>query len=181
VSESSRIPVILAVAIVALIAGAGLRHFSLEPAQPAPGATEPGASRRLLDTELPDIGGRKQRLAQWKGKVLVVNFWATWCAPCKEEIPALVSAQARLGGKGLQIVGIAIDQVDMVKPYAAQMRMNYPVLIGELEVMELARSSGNTVGGLPYTVVLDRTGKIVRTELGGMTESKLEEMVAKLF
>jgi thiol-disulfide isomerase/thioredoxin len=129
---------------------------------------------------LPDLSGQSQALSQWKGKVLVVNFWATWCAPCREEIPALIEVQEKLGPSGLQIIGIAIDQAERVKPYAAQMRMNYPVLVGELDAMDLAQKTGNQLGGLPFTVIVDRSGDPVRTELGALDQKKLYEILQPL-
>jgi thiol-disulfide isomerase/thioredoxin len=174
-SRNAQIALLLAVATVALIAGMALRPGTAERPK-----TEPGASQALLAAELPDLQGQKQRMDQWRGKVIIVNFWATWCAPCREEIPELIRAQEQLGPRGVQVVGIAIDQVDKVKPYAAQMRISYPVLVGELEVMDLARTAGNALGGLPYTVVLDRKGEIARTELGGVSQAKLEDMVRPL-
>ena len=75
---------------------------------------------------MPDVEGREQALGQWQGKVLVVNFWATWCAPCREEMPEFVRAQAELGGKGLQFVGIAVDQADKVRQFAQEIGINYP-------------------------------------------------------
>jgi thiol-disulfide isomerase/thioredoxin len=74
----------------------------------------------LLGIALPDASGRQEALAQWKGKVLVVNFWATWCTPCREEMPEFVAAQNELGARGLQFVGIAIDDADKVRQYAAE-------------------------------------------------------------
>ena len=100
--------------------------------------------------------------------------------PCREEIPALIEVQNSLGPKGLQIVGIAIDQAARVKPYSAEMRINYPILIGELDAMDLAQQAGNQLGGLPFTVILDRSGKPVRTELGGLNREKLERIVQPL-
>jgi thiol-disulfide isomerase/thioredoxin len=174
-SRNAQIALLLAVATVALIAGMALRPGTAERPK-----TEPGASQALLAAELPDLQGQKQRMDQWRGKVIIVNFWATWCAPCREEIPELIRAQEQLGPRGVQVVGIAIDQVDKVKPYAAEMRITYPVLVGELEVMDLARAAGNALGGLPYTVVLDRNGEIARMELGGVSQAKLEDMVRPL-
>jgi len=174
-SRNAQIALLLAVATVALIAGMALRQGTAERPK-----AEPGASQALLAAELPDLQGQKQRMDQWRGKVIIVNFWATWCAPCREEIPELIRAQEQLGPRGVQVVGIAIDQVDKVKAYAEEMRISYPVLVGELEVMDLARVAGNALGGLPYTVVLDRQGEIARTELGGVTQAKLEDMVRPL-
>jgi thiol-disulfide isomerase/thioredoxin len=111
---------------------------------------------------------------------MVVNFWATWCAPCRKEIPAFVRIQDKLGSRGVQIVGIAIDQPDKVKPYAAEMKINYPVLVGELEAMDLARQAGNEMGGLPFTVILDRSGQAARVELGVLDEAKLSRLLEPL-
>jgi thiol-disulfide isomerase/thioredoxin len=166
-----------AVAVAALVAGVLLR-----PAQrgPAPPPVPEAAGAILLQTALPDLAGTPQRLDQWKGKVLVVNFWATWCAPCRDEIPALVRLQQKMGGQGLQVIGIAIDQLEKVRPYAAEMGMNYPILIGELDAIDLARQAGNELGALPFTVVLDRNGNAVRGELGRVTEAKLAALVRPL-
>jgi thiol-disulfide isomerase/thioredoxin len=166
-----------AVAVAALVAGALLRPA---PRGPAPAPVPEGAGSILLQTALPDLTGTPQRLDQWKGKVLVVNFWATWCAPCREEIPALARLQREMGGQGLQVIGIAIDQLEKVRPYAAEMGMNYPILIGELDAIDLARQAGNELGALPFTVVLDRNGNAVRAELGRVTEAKLATLVRPL-
>ena len=165
------------VAAVALVTGYLLQVANHEPAPPSP---PEAAGAALLQASLPDLAGAPQRLEQWRGKVMVVNFWATWCAPCRDEIPVLIKAQEQMGGRGLQVVGIAIDQADKVKPYAAEMGINYPVLIGELEAIDLARQAGNEMGALPFTVVLDRQGNPVRSELGRITERKLDGLVAPL-
>lgn len=164
------------VAIAALAAGLLLYPHD----QTGPGAMPPASAAGLMQASLPDLSGQNQPLEQWKGKVLVVNFWATWCPPCRKEIPALIEVQNRLGARGLQIVGIAIDRPAQVKPYAQEMHINYPILIGELDAMDLVRQAGNAPGGLPYTVVLDRSGRPVRSELGGVTVQKLEEIVTPL-
>src|SRR5574337_1673050 len=84
----------------------------------------------LLDLALPDLAGKEQPLAQWRGKVLVVNFWATWCAPCREEMPEFIKAQSEYGAKGLQFVGIAVDQADKTEQFAKEIGLNYPTLVG---------------------------------------------------
>src|SRR4030095_3013747 len=84
----------------------------------------------LLGISLPDTKGVEHPLAQWKGKVVVVNFWATWCVPCREEMPQFVRVQDDLGGRGVQFVGIAIDQPDKIDAFAAELRLNYPALVG---------------------------------------------------
>lgn len=171
---------LLTFVVVALLALSGGYFVSNALSNRTATVPPAGAATALLDAVMPDLTGAPQKLAQWKGKVIVVNFWATWCEPCREEIPALIDVQRQWGGKGVQIVGIAVDQPDKVKPYAAQMRINYPVLVGELDALDLTRAAGNKIGGLPYTIVLDRTGKVAGSQLGGVTQSKLEEMFAPL-
>jgi len=135
----------------------------------------------LMGARLPDVDGRTQAFQQWRGKVLVVNFWATWCVPCREEIPAFIKVQNRWGGQGLQIVGVAIDENDKVRPYAAQLKINYPILVGGLDGIDLARQAGNRLGGLPFTVIFDRRGNPVHSQLGGaMTQEKLEQFIRPL-
>jgi thiol-disulfide isomerase/thioredoxin len=162
---------LLVVAAVALAAGFWLHPWNRD----AP--PDSGDVPRLMAASLPDMEGKSQALAQWQGKVLVVNFWATWCSPCLEEIPQFVRMQEKLGNQGLQFVGIAVDNVAKVREFATKYRMNYPVLIGEIDAIELARAAGNEFGGLPFTVVIDRQGRLIGTELGGLNEEKLTALI----
>ena len=129
---------------------------------------------------LPDADGHEQALAQWRGKVLVVNFWATWCAPCREEMPQFVATQARDGAKGVQFVGIAVDDVDKVRVFAREIGLNYPTLIGGYGAIELSRTLGNDLAALPFTIVLDREGRVVHTQLGPLRAAKLDGLLAEL-
>ena len=110
----------------------------------------------------------------------MVNFWATWCAPCREEIPGFVSLQERYGSRGLRFVGIAIDQPDKVAEFAREFHINYPLLMGGLETMDLLRQSGNRAGVLPYTLVIDRLGNLISREPGGLKEARLEGIIQPL-
>lgn len=145
---------------------------------------EPGAKGRdaaaLYGVALPDLAGAEQSLAQWKGKVLVVNFWATWCTPCRDEMPEFVQAQRELGGRGLQFVGIAIDQADKVQQFAQELGLNYPALIGGYGAIELSRTFGNRLGALPFTIVVDRSGRIAHTQLGPLRDASLRAIVGQL-
>lgn len=171
---------LLTLAAVALIALSGGYFVSNALSNRTSTAPSAGGAVALRNAVMPDLNGAPQKLSQWTGKVVVINFWATWCEPCREEIPALIDVQRRWGEKGVQIVGIAIDQPDKVKPYAVQMRINYPVLVGEIEALDLTRAAGNKIGGLPYTIILDRAGNVAGSQLGGITQSKLEQMLTPL-
>lgn len=157
-------------AIVALAAGIGLAVYDRYP----PDTTS------LLALTLPDAAGNPQPMAQWRGKVLVVNFWATWCAPCREEMPDFVRAQDEYGAKGLQIVGIAVDNADKVQQFAKEIGLNYPALIGGYGAMDLSRDLGNSLVALPFTLVLDRQGKVAYTHLGQVKPDKFRDVITKL-
>ena len=165
------------VVLVALAAaGAGVWMSASRLAE-APAAT---AADALFALKLPDLENKPQSLKQWRGKVLVVNFWATWCAPCREEIPIFVKLQEKYRDQGLQFVGISIDQADKTSAFALNFRINYPSLIGTFDTIEISRQAGNKARALPYTVILDRKGNIVATELGGLTTEKLEALISPL-
>ena len=138
------------------------------------------ANAALVGLALPDAAGKEQRLDQWRGKVLVVNFWATWCAPCREEMPEFIKAQTEYGPKGLQFVGIAVDQPDKVEQFAKEIGLNYPALVGGFGAMELSKTLGNNLMALPFTIVLDRNGGIVHTQLGNLKPDKLQSLVKQL-
>ena len=134
----------------------------------------------LFALTLPDAAGKDQPFAQWKGKVLVVNFWATWCEPCREEMPRFMKLQDQYGAKGLQFVGIAIDQADKVQQFTSNMQLNYPSLIAGHGGIEMSKSFGNGVGALPFTLIVDRAGRIVQTKLGPMKDEQLQPIIIQL-
>ncbi len=171
------IALIAAVAIMA--AAAGYHGWSFRAAAQREAASRAVADR-VFAARLINPQGEAPTLEQWRGRVLVVNFWATWCAPCREEIPVFVRLQERHGPRGLQFVGIAFDQPDKVAEFAREFRVNYPLLLGGLDTMDLLREAGNRAGVLPYTLVIDRQGKVVSREPGGLKESRLENLVQPL-
>ena len=134
----------------------------------------------LLALSLPDVAGKEQSIGQWRGKVVVVNFWATWCAPCREEMPEFVRAQTEFGAKGLQFVGIAVDQADKVAQFAKELGLNYPTLIGGYGAVELSKTLGNRLAALPFTIIVDRQGHVVHTQLGPLKPDQLRDIVGKL-
>lgn len=138
------------------------------------------AARALMRAPLTDLSGKAQVLEQWRGKVLVVNFWATWCLPCREEIPALMKLYKRNSSNGVEIVGIAIDNAAKVLDYAADMKIGYTIWIGGPEILAMSKDLGNSAGVLPFTVVLDRAGKPVYTHAGALTEATLGTVLLPL-
>lgn len=137
-------------------------------------------AKAILAINLPDIKGESQAVSQWLGKVMVVNFWATWCTPCQEEIPEFIEAQKKFRDQGLIFVGIAIDQPDKVKMFSQEFGINYPVLLGGLNTWSLLEAAGNRQSALPYTVVINRSGEIVETYLGRVNLKKLETLLTPL-
>ena len=171
------------VGIVSGAAGLGLYLGLRDSGDPAiEAAADPRkVAKAVLAARLADPQGAERTVGEWRGRVLVVNFWATWCAPCREEIPVFVRMQERYGSRGLQFIGIAIDQPDKVASFAREFGINYPLLLGSLETMQLVRMAGNRAGVLPYTLVLDRAGNLVSRELGGLKEARLDSLIRPLF
>ena len=169
----------IAILVIFLI---GLYIFSNKTSttSTAMGSIMPGAAEAISLASFYDLHEKVQPLAQWKGKVMVVNFWATWCPPCIAEIPEFIKIQKQYGKQGVQFVGIAIDQKSKVQAFADEVGMNYPVLLGDLAGIDLAKRIGNAQGGLPYSVIVDRNGKIVTTQLGTLSHEKLVETLKPL-
>ena len=169
-----------AFALLGVIALAGGLYYGRQTFVQERESSELRDGAPLQALALPDLSGREQALGQWKGKVVFVNFWATWCAPCREEMPEFIRAQREFGARGLQFVGIAVDEADKVRQFAAEIGLNYPALLGGYGAIELSKTLGNRVGALPFTVVVDRAGRIVHTHLGPMKKEQLEAFIAQL-
>ena len=136
----------------------------------------PAASVKLVRPEQ----YRSRVVAPKRGRVLVVNFWATWCDPCREEMPEFVRAQHDLGPQGVQFVGIAVDKPDLVAQFSKQLDLNYPALIGGYDAVELTKPLGNRLAALPFTVILDRQGHVVLTQMGPLKSGQLRSTLDKL-
>lgn len=146
----------------------------------AMGSLQPGAAAAIETASFYDLNEKLQPLAQWKGKVIVLNFWATWCPPCIEEIPEFIKIQKQYADQGVQFIGVAIDQKSKVEAFVRQTGVNYPILLGDLAGIDLARRIGNARGGLPYSVIVDRNGKVVTTQLGTLSHDKLIAIITPL-
>jgi thiol-disulfide isomerase/thioredoxin len=166
-------------ALAAIIAvGAAAAGYALNAWWRADAEAE--ASAALLSVQLTDLNGKPRSIDAWRGRVLVVNFWATWCTPCREEIPVFVRLQRRHGARGLQLIGVAIDQREQVDAFVRDFGINYPVLLGSLDAVEISRRAGNRRGALPFTLMIDRSGRLVGTHLGIVKEAKLEALLESL-
>lgn len=159
-------------AVAALAATAGYRLGDLSRQAEAP--TQNSRAPIPLLT-LPDLSGRPQALSQWAGKIVVLNYWATWCPPCREEMPGFARLQDKLGPKGVQFVGISIDQADKIAKFQEETPVNYPLLIGEFGAMQTSIDLGNERQGLPFTAIFDRQGRLHAFKLGRYAEADLEK------
>jgi cytochrome c biogenesis protein CcmG/thiol:disulfide interchange protein DsbE len=153
------------------------RHFLLH--DHAPRTATSGTNTRLLapDFALPQPDGPDLRLSSYRGKVVLLDFWATWCDPCREEIPHLVELQQRYGDRGLQVIGVSMDDsADPVRPFYQQFHMNYPVVMGTAKTGELYGG----VLGLPITFLIDRDGRIYSKHIGATDAAVFEKEIKSL-
>lgn len=150
------------------------RHAERTP-PPPPAAAEPARLAETLPSfRLADRAGEPRSLQDWPDRALIVNFWATWCAPCRREIPLLQQLQRDHADEGFQVIGIAVDFRDKVLAYADEMQIEYPLLIGEQEALDAAAAFGVATVGLPFTVFSDRQGRIVAAHLGELTAAEAD-------
>jgi len=146
----------------------------------APTPAEPNAVGLLLSQSMVDTSGQQQPLAQWKNQVLIVNFWATWCAPCVDEMPELSDLQQEIAPRKIQILGIGIDSPSNIAEFARKYNISYPLYVGGINGTELSRQLGNQAGGLPFTVVIGRDGQVKKTYLGRLKMDELRGALADL-
>ena len=170
---------LIACAIIALMfggLGAYAAHGNRDAAVPGPA----GPVQALFTQALPDASGKPQALSQWKGKVLLVNFWAPWCSPCVEEMPELSALQGENAGKNLQVIGIGIDSPANIAQFAGKFKIAYPLYVAGMSGTDLSRQFGNTAGGLPYTVLIGADGQVKKTYLGRLKFQQLRADLAAL-
>jgi thiol-disulfide isomerase/thioredoxin len=121
--------------------------------------------------------GKPANSENWRGKVLVVNFWASWCPPCVEEMPALDRIAQEYASKNILIVGIGIDSPSNIREFLQKTPVSYPIVLGGIEGSNLSKQMGNTQGALPYTVVINPKGKSIYTKLGKISEEELKKAI----
>ena len=174
------VAVLLAAGVLALSAGFATNYLLHDRSLALSGTSEEADLESLFAARMLDLSGTERSLAQWRGKVLVVNFWATWCVPCREEIPDFIKLQSEYGQRGVQFIGIAADQADKVAAFSKELHIDYPVLVGNFGALELARRMGDRISALPFTVILDQNGRLVHRQLGILKVDKLRSIFAEL-
>lgn len=137
-------------------------------------------SAQIFAATFPDLDGKPQPLKQWQGKVLVLNFWAPWCPPCRAEMPEFVKLQEKYREQGVVFVGVALDQQDKVQAFADELGVNYPMLLGADDAAEIGKLAGNRLGGLPFTAIFAKNGDIVSTVTGELKRAQLEATLKPL-
>lgn len=172
----------LAYLLVMLSLGFAIFHYFLNPTN----STSASSGYEALSTEaffaahLPDENGISQALSQYKGKIIVLNFWATWCPPCREEMPELSQLHDQYKDKNVVVLGVAIDELGLVKEFTQATPVSYPLFAAENEGMALGSDLGNNKGVLPYTLIIGSNGKVVKTYFGRISKSLLETTLTTL-
>lgn len=178
---SDRTPLlVVALAVAGALAGLGVGLWLRPATQSAAPATRTHViGQPRPDVELPDPDGRPQSLARWDGKLVLLNFWASWCAPCVEEMPLLDRTQRRLAGRGLQVVGIAADGTATTRAFLHEHPVSYPILVDDPETAparhgDTSNAFGNDRDVLPYSVLIGRDGRILAQRYGNFSEAALK-------
>lgn len=178
-----RIALYAAVAVVAVGAGFLAHRSTLHPGSDATvressNTKKPNALPEVLpEFSLHDRAGEMRSIKSWQGKSLLINFWATWCGPCRREIPLLQKIQSERNTRGVQVIGVAVDRREDVLKFADEMKIGYPLLIGEQDALTAAESFGIQVLGFPFTVFTDAQGRVVTVHLGELTESQANALL----
>ena len=184
--KTSKLIYSIAVAVTAVALGIGiLTHWPKDHDQPGDvgQAAQPQTSmisQTRPDFTMPDLSGSQRNIKEWDGKVLAVNFWATWCEPCKQEISDFNTLQKQYGDKGFQFVGVALDDLDAVQTYLKTSTISYPVLIGEDRAMTVASHYGDDEGVVPYTAFINRKGQIAFIQYGAMSQDLARQVIESL-
>lgn len=176
---------VLTYTVIALVFGAAGAYFGLKRVEPVPVAvvntphptTQATPVTALFAQSMKDAAGKTHALSQWQGKPLVVNFWATWCAPCVQEMPELDQLAVDSAAQGIRVIGIGIDSPSNIAEFGERLKISYPLYVAGMGGTELARDFGNKAGGLPYTVLIGADGQVKKTYLGKL---KFEELKADL-
>ncbi len=165
---------LIVIALLALGLGIGISNWRLSPK-----AVELPA-QWVFDLSFPDAKGQPVPLSSVRGELTVVNFWATWCPPCVEEMPELSSIHAEMSPKGVKVIGLAIDSPSAVRTFLETRQFSYPLLVTGASGSELGKRLGNSVEALPYTVLINEKGDVIRQKLGRIREEELRSWISEV-
>lgn len=161
------------------------RNASVEPSVTTSSVPFPNQGETIIGKPHPnftlmDLQGTARPSSEWNGKVIIVNFWATWCPPCVKEMPALMKLRATYQSKGFEIIGVALDNKDAVSAFINPLGIEYPILLAEQEGIGLSQDYGNRLGALPYSVIIDRQGVVRQAISGEMSYERGETLIKPL-
>jgi thiol-disulfide isomerase/thioredoxin len=165
---------------IAVPAGMASPPSAGDVTEPDPASPHPVIPGRLPDFSLNDLAGKSTPISAWGGKSLVINFWATWCAPCRREIPLLKTLSAGPAAQDLTVIGIAVDHRDKVQEFAAQFKIDYPMLIGDQDALDVAAKFGMDTPFFPFTVFTDRRGEVVALFVGELHQPQLDFILSEV-
>jgi peroxiredoxin len=168
---------IVGLAVLAAAAGGWLQHQSQVAHVPV-GVHVTNVGDLRPDLALLDLNGKERRLSEFHGKRVLINFWASWCAPCLSEMPALQAAQDKFGDQGAIVLGIAMDDPVRVHAFLARHPVNYPILIGELDSPSTSLRFGDTAEVLPFSVLLDEQGRVLAVQRGPLDHAQLSKWLS---
>jgi len=168
-------PIIFLIFIIAL--GLAVRYF-MQGSQVE--NTSSSSTQALFAATYPNEKGQPQSLKQYAGKIVVLNFWATWCEPCREEMPELSKLYETYKDQNLVVLGVAIDDVDAVNKFVNETKVSYPLFAADMQGMEIANNLGNNKDVLPYTVIIKADGSVAKTYFGRVNQALLEGTLSQL-
>jgi len=163
--------------LLVILFGFGIRHFFLDT--PVESSVN-SSTQALFAATFPDETGQPQALKKYAGKIVVLNFWATWCAPCREEMPELSKLHSTYQHQNVVVLGLAVDDVTAISDFVKETKVSYPLLAADMQGMEIATHLGNNKGVLPYTVIIKTDGSVAKTYFGRVTQLLLEKTLKTL-
>ena len=173
---------LLGIALLGVLLGGAIGlALKAKPSVQNPPAAQAVPSKGQLDKvpefSYPDLEGKQRQSKEWANDILVLNFWASWCPPCREETPLFVELQEQYQHQKVRFVGIAIDDPEPVQDFADTYAVNYPILLGDIRASKLSRQLGNRFEGLPFTLVAEPGGRIILRHAGGISREQLEPVL----
>lgn len=171
------------IAIIALITAAILLFafgYTLKSVNDSPEVISKSHSLKRQDFSLPDLNGQQQQFSQWNNKVVLLNFWASWCPPCRREMPDFIEVYKQYKDKDFIVIGVGIDDQDRIAQFVKKLGVNYPILVGGQTAMQVSYKYGNNNGALPYSILIDKHG-VIRYRAGGLiSKQKLINQIVPL-